>query len=78
MRFLPAIVGFLGYDPRPMPASLSGRLHFERERQGLSQRKLAAILGVDPATVASWEVERKRPRARRTLRAIEAFLGSQR
>lgn len=49
LRALPAVIRFLGYDPRQSPeAGDPGRLvrHF-RQRQGLSMPALPDMLGVD-------------------------------
>jgi len=55
IRFLPAVIRFLGYDPHPAPVSLPDRIRAARRRQGISQRELARRLGLDPATVWAWE-----------------------
>jgi transcriptional regulator with XRE-family HTH domain len=55
VRFLPAVIRFLGYDPSPAPVSLPDRIRAARRRQGISQRELARCLGLDPATVWAWE-----------------------
>jgi transcriptional regulator with XRE-family HTH domain len=70
LRFLPAILAFLGYDPRPEPATLGGQINAAREAAGLSERELARRLGLDPGTVAAWErdeVRRPYPRIRRVF-----------
>jgi DNA-binding XRE family transcriptional regulator len=70
LRFLPAILVFLGYDPRPEPATFGGRLRAAREAAGLSEEALARKLGLDPGTVAAWErdeVSRPYPRIRAVL-----------
>jgi len=70
LRFLPAILRFLGYDPRPEPATFGGRIQAAREAQGLSARELARRLGLDPGTLAAWEtdaVPRFRPRIQRVF-----------
>lgn len=54
LRFLPAILRFLGYDPRPAPATFGGRLRAAREAKGLTARELARRLGLDPGTLAAW------------------------
>jgi hypothetical protein len=38
--FWPAIIAFLGYDPHPMPVTLSERMTAFRRRKGLSIKKL--------------------------------------
>lgn len=35
-----------------------------REKSGVTQRDLAAALGVDQSTVSLWETEKTRPRAK--------------
>ena len=35
-----------------------------RERKGITQHKLATILGIDQSTVSLWESEKTRPRAK--------------
>jgi len=61
IHYIPAILEFLGYDPLPHPTSLSERLAAARRGHGLSQRKMAAKLGVDPATLMGWEAGRHQP-----------------
>jgi hypothetical protein len=52
VRFIPAILRFLGYDPRPEPRTFGERLRAARERAGLSERALARQLGLDPGTLS--------------------------
>jgi DNA-binding transcriptional regulator YiaG len=61
VRYIPAIIRFLGYDPLPPNNSAPERLAAARRRLGLSQRKMAAKLGVDPSTLMGWEAGRHRP-----------------
>jgi len=61
LRFLPAILAFLGEDPRPMPPTFGERLRRAREAKGLSIARLARQLEVDPTTVWSWEKGRHQP-----------------
>jgi transcriptional regulator with XRE-family HTH domain len=58
---MPAIIQFLGYNPLPVGDGLPERLVAERKALGLSQRKMAAKLGVDPATLMGWEAGRHQP-----------------
>jgi transcriptional regulator with XRE-family HTH domain len=64
VRYMPAIIQFLGYNPLPAPSSLPERLNSARTALGLSQRKMAAKLGVDPATLMGWEAGRHQPTER--------------
>jgi transcriptional regulator with XRE-family HTH domain len=61
IRHIPAIIQFLGYDPLPPTDSFSERLATARKVRGLSQRKMAEKLGVDPATLQGWEAGRHQP-----------------
>ncbi len=68
VRFWPAILRFLGYDPRPEPAGFGGRIRAAREAEGLTEEALARKLGLDPGTVGAWEgdqVSHPYPRIRR-------------
>jgi transcriptional regulator with XRE-family HTH domain len=75
IRSIPKIMGFLGYNPFPPAQTIPEHLITARKLLGLSQRKLAETLGVDPTTLQSWEAERHRP-AGRSVEIIQAFLGS--
>jgi DNA-binding transcriptional regulator YiaG len=57
IRFIPALVEFLGYDPEPVDeGTLAGRLVARRRELGLSQREAARSLRSDPGTWAGWEL----------------------
>lgn len=51
----PPIIRFLSYVPFSTDGSLPERLKAYRQIHGLSQKRLAALLGVDPTTVLHWE-----------------------
>jgi helix-turn-helix protein len=53
----PAIKDFLGYGPDELPdnAPLGRRIAARRRALGLSQVKLAKLLGINETTVADWE-----------------------
>lgn len=61
IRFMPALIRFLGGDPRPLPASFPERLRAARTARGLSVEAFARLLGIDPSTVARWETGKGRP-----------------
>ena len=73
IRFIAKIMEFLEYDPFDEPDSLSERLRTHRMRLGLSQRKLAAKLGIDPATLANWERGSRKP-TKDSRKLIDGFL----
>jgi DNA-binding transcriptional regulator YiaG len=66
IRYIPAIVKFLGYNPFPVVNSFPERLAWERKALGLSQRRMAEKLGVDPTTLMGWEGGRHQPKGRST------------
>jgi transcriptional regulator with XRE-family HTH domain len=76
VRFWPAILAFLGYDPRPEPQTLGGRIRAARMAEGLSERELARKLGLDPGTVAAWERDEVSRPYPRICRVFERWLGS--
>lgn len=61
IRYVPGVLAFLGYDPRPVPEDLAGRLVHHRVGLGLSQEAFARLLGVDPGTLRRWESGRRQP-----------------
>ena len=75
VRYIPVIIEFLGYNPLPAAGSLPERLATARKALGLSQRKMAGKLGVDPATLMGWEAGRHRPTGK-SLNLIARALSS--
>ena len=76
LRHWPAILHFLGYDPRPVPAGWPERLRHVREGRGLTQGELGALLGVEQETVSRWEISTEPPRLTgRVKKAVQDFLG---
>jgi transcriptional regulator with XRE-family HTH domain len=73
IRFIAPIIEFLGYDPLSQPESFPERLKAHRVRLGLSPRKLAAKLGVDPGTIGGWERGKHKP-AKTVRRLLEELL----
>lgn len=54
-RYIPALIRFLGYDPRPVPVRLGDRLRAWRHHRGLSCKATAKHLGIDEGTLSRWE-----------------------
>ena len=52
---MPAIIGFLGYNPLPAANTLAEQLVRQRTKLGLSQKESARELAVDQGTLAKWE-----------------------
>jgi DNA-binding XRE family transcriptional regulator len=62
---IPKIIEFLGRDPfgKETP-NLGEKIREYRQIHGLSQKKLAEQLGVDPTTLAGWERSKRQPNKR--------------
>lgn len=62
IQFFPRVINFLGYIPFEVNlTTLSGKLKAHRHINRLSQKQFGKILGVDGATVCSWELEETKP-----------------
>ena len=61
LKWLPAILAWLGYDPRPEGRTIGEKLVRFRTGRGWSQQRLAAELSVDPSTLSRWELGKKSP-----------------
>ena len=56
VMFTPQIIGFLGYNPFQIDTdTLGGKVKHYRYQKGLSQKRFAKLIGVDPSTIKSWE-----------------------
>jgi DNA-binding XRE family transcriptional regulator len=59
---IPKIIEFLGRDPfEKETENLGDKIREYRRIHGMTQKKLAAQIGVDPTTLASWEKGKHRP-----------------
>jgi transcriptional regulator with XRE-family HTH domain len=76
LRLIPEIVAFLGYDPHDTPPQALGkRIIAIRRSLGLSQKRLARLLNIDPSTLGRWETGEGSP-SKILLRRLDAFLTS--
>ena len=77
LRYIPAIIDFLGYWPYDTPAdNLGQQIIAKRTMLGLSQKELARNLGVDPSTLGRWEQDKGQPLLKHRERLM-SFLSSQ-
>ena len=73
IQWMPVIINFLGYIPISLDTStLAGRIKNFRLLKGLSHKKMAEILNVEPSTIASWEENTEPKKGKRKL--INALL----
>jgi len=74
LKFLPKVFDFLGYNPLNGNAtSLGETIKQYRVRKGLSLRKLARELDIDPGTIARWEKGESNPSSTLSKR-LKTFL----
>jgi DNA-binding XRE family transcriptional regulator len=71
MESIPAIIAFLGYDPFPVPTSLSCQLAAVRRKNGWTIRAAARQLRVDDGT---WVGGRRRASWKRHRLIVAAFI----
>ena len=77
LYLFPKIVQFLGYNPFPAEpkTKIGEEIQAYRLMHGLSQKKLAKLLRIDPTTLARWEKGTSKPGSRLRKRLAE-LLGS--
>jgi transcriptional regulator with XRE-family HTH domain len=61
LKYMPAIIRFLGYNPLPPRKGWADRLVQARTAIGITQKEAAARIGVDPCTLARWEQGAREP-----------------
>lgn len=74
LRFIPAVIRFLGYDPLPPATTMGERLVRRRTVLGMTQKEAARELRVDPGTLARWERGEREPAGELLVRA-RRFVG---
>lgn len=57
VRFYPAIIALLGFNPLAERQTPGERIRRARLSRGLSKKRLAALAGIDEATVATLEAD---------------------
>jgi len=74
IQYYPPIFGFLGYCPFELDAStFAGKIKAYRYLNGLTQKRFAKLMNLDPATVGRWE-NGKGQGTKKEL--VEAFLAN--
>lgn len=57
VRFYPSIIALLGFNPLPEGHTPGDRMQRARLSRGLSRKRLAALAGIEEATVAKLEAD---------------------
>ncbi len=74
LRYIPKIIEFLGYVPFDTSnMSVGEKIVSYRRLLGLSQKKLAHRLGIDPSTLGRWERDKRQP-PERVLKDLNTLL----
>jgi transcriptional regulator with XRE-family HTH domain len=73
LKYMPAVIQFLGCNPLSAAKGWGERLVRQRATLGLSQKDAALKIGVDPGTLARWERGERKP-AGALLGRLERFL----
>lgn len=73
VRFVPNIIGFLGYAPYWPAPTFAEKLTRARIYLGLPRKEMARITRIDESNLAGWETGRHEP-TRRSVQRIERFL----
>lgn len=74
IRFYPAILAFLGYNPLQDPKTRGQAIRRERYTRGWSRQQLARAAGVDEGTIQRLENDRK-GMAKKPAQAVRKVLG---
>jgi transcriptional regulator with XRE-family HTH domain len=62
IKYIPKIIKFLGYVPfETSTLSVGEQIILYRKLHGLSQKKLACQIGIDPCTLRKWERDKQKP-----------------
>ena len=62
INLAPRIIKFLGYNPYLVGTNaMGGRIKHYRILHGLSHKKMGQIIGVDAATISTWETGKLKP-----------------
>ena len=61
LEYIPRIIKFIEYCPYDVKLPISEKLVIWRSYNGISQKKMAKIVGVDPSTLGRWEQDKKTP-----------------
>lgn len=70
----PAIISFLGYYPFCHETeTFGGKITQYKNEHGLSNEKLAILLGVDEGTVANWERNKRVPAKKRLKNVLSVI-----
>ena len=73
LRFMPAVIRFLGYNPLPPARTLGQRLVRHRTTLGMTQKNAARRICIDLGTLARWERGERTPTGA-FLSSVKAFL----
>jgi DNA-binding XRE family transcriptional regulator len=72
LQFYPGIIKFLGYNPFAVETeTLAQKIKNYRFLNGVSHRKMGKLVGVDGATISTWETGKHEPQGANLIRLNE-------
>jgi transcriptional regulator with XRE-family HTH domain len=72
IQYYPKVIEFLGYFPFKIDTSTLGdKLNEYRLKNGLSQKKVGKLLGVDESTICGWEGNENTPLEKHLKKLLE-------
>lgn len=75
IRYIPAIIEFLGYVPFECPNEPLERLRYYKRINGLSYRRLGVVMGRAPEQLADWLSNGVRPCGKNILKIVGFLSG---
>jgi len=74
VKFIPAIIEWLGYDPFPVGETFGEQVTWKRKKAGLTRQRLAKRLGMNYGSIEQWERDVCKPLPT-NLRKLERLIG---
>lgn len=74
VKFIPAIIEWLGYDPLPTGETFGEKIRWKRKKAGLTRQQLADRVGLSYCAIEQWERNACKPLPS-NLRMLERTIG---
>ncbi len=76
LRYIPSIISFIGFNPRPVPIETLEKLDWYKWSHGLTYEELGKEMSIHPEQLADWLGGKRNP-FRKSLDKIDGFLQRQ-
>jgi DNA-binding XRE family transcriptional regulator len=74
LQAIPKIINFIGFCPYDANLPISQKLRLRREINGIPQKDMALLIGVDQSTLAGWEQGKRIPSFKQNQRIQAAMV----